>query len=110
MGIAALELSNTYIHQVILKVAGRCNLNCSYCYMYNKADSTWRRRPPLMSNEVFEAALERIYRHCQLTGQNRVHLAFHGGEPCLIGIKQFDTWCKRARQVLSEVAEVSLGI
>jgi sulfatase maturation enzyme AslB (radical SAM superfamily) len=25
-----------YIGQVILKVASRCNLNCSYCYVYNR--------------------------------------------------------------------------
>ena len=32
----------------VLKVVSRCNLNCSYCYVYNKGDSTWRTRPVLM--------------------------------------------------------------
>ena len=37
----------------IIKVASRCNLNCSYCYVYNQADTTWRDRPSVMSRETF---------------------------------------------------------
>lgn len=98
------------ITQLILKVAARCNLNCAYCYVFNQADSTWRRRPPLMSAEVFEAALERIRTHCHFTGQGRLRIAFHGGEPCLIGPDRFDAWCTRARQVLEGTTEVRFCI
>lgn len=70
-----------YISQVILKVASRCNLNCSYCYVYNMADSSWKQRPALMSNEVFEAALERSLQQCRATGQEQLRIAFHGANP-----------------------------
>jgi MoaA/NifB/PqqE/SkfB family radical SAM enzyme len=26
------------IEAIVLKIASRCNLNCSYCYMYNAGD------------------------------------------------------------------------
>ena len=97
-----------YISQVILKVASRCNLNCSYCYVFNMADSSWKRRPALMSNEVFEAALSRTLHQCRVTGQDRILIAFHGGEPCLIGPDTFDAWCGRARDVLGETVKVHL--
>ena len=97
-----------YVSQVILKVASRCNLNCSYCYVYNMADSTWKMRPALMSNEVFETALARISQQCRATGQDRFRIAFHGGEPCLIGPETFDAWCGRARAVLGEIVKLSL--
>jgi uncharacterized protein len=97
-----------YISQAILKVASRCNLNCSYCYVYNMADSTWKSRPAVMSNEVFEAALERILQQCRATGQDRFRIAFHGGEPCLIGPDRFDAWCGRARAVLGEIVRLRL--
>jgi uncharacterized protein len=107
---AYLEPRCLYITQLILKVASRCNLNCSYCYVYNKGDSAWMRRPPVMSTEVFEAALERIRRHCHFTGQRHLLIAFHGGEPCLIGPARLDAWCTRARQVLEGATEVRFSI
>ena len=36
----------------VVKVVSRCNLNCSYCYMYNLQDRTWRNQPGIMSAEV----------------------------------------------------------
>lgn len=97
-----------FISQVILKVASRCNLNCSYCYVFNMADSSWKRRPALMPDEVFEAALARTLHQCRATGQDRIRIAFHGGEPTLIGHDTFDAWCERARDVLGDVVKVHL--
>lgn len=85
-----------------LKVASRCNLNCSYCYVYNKGDRTWRDRPAIMPEHVFGATLERIRRHCERSGQGSVHLTFHGGEPCLVGPERFSRWCEQARDVLGD--------
>lgn len=101
---------NICISQAILKVASRCNLNCSYCYVYNMADSTWKLRPPLMTDEVFDTALKRIAEHCHETSQEDFRIAFHGGEPCLIGAEIFDTWCGRARAALDGVAHLQLVV
>ena len=94
----------------IFKVASRCNLDCSYCYVYNKGDATWKRRPPVMSDSVFDQALCRIRDHCESSGQDSVAISFHGGEPCLLGARRFDAWCARARQMLAGTARVSLRI
>jgi len=91
---------------VVLKVAGRCNLNCSYCYVYNKADATWRELPGVMPESTFLAAVERIRNHCTQTGQKNIVLLFHGGEPCLLGAKQFDAWCTAASEALAGLATV----
>jgi uncharacterized protein len=98
------------ISQFILKVASRCNLNCAYCYVYNKADSTWKQRPPLMSDAIFEVTLERIRNHCLFTGQEYANIIFHGGEPCLIGADKFDEWCTQARNRLKGVAKPGFSI
>jgi uncharacterized protein len=106
-----LDQATTQITQVILKVASRCNLDCSYCYVYNMADSTWENRPPVMSDETFQAALERIRRHCSIFGrQEHLRIAFHGGEPCLIGVKRFDRWCTSARKLLQDTVTLHLVI
>ena len=103
------EPSAAYITLLVLKVASRCNLNCSYCYVYNKGDSTWKGRPEIMPDAIFEATLERLRRHFLLTHQRKILIAFHGGEPCLIGAKKFGAWCTRTREAL-EGTEVRLAI
>ena len=74
-------LDHTPPLQFVLKVTSRCNLNCSYCYVYNKGDSTWKDRPVFMSDEVLDAALARIRAWCRASRQPRVSILFHGGEP-----------------------------
>ena len=39
-----------------------------------------------------------------------MNIAFHGGEPCLIGAEQFNSWCTESRRSLSGVAEVEFSI
>ena len=47
----------------VVKVASRCNLNCSYCYMYNLADRTYRDQPKLMSLATTGLLADRIAAH-----------------------------------------------
>lgn len=93
-----------------LKVVSRCNLDCSYCYVYHKADSTWRTRPRIMPDEVFRAALERIGEHCAKSGQRLVHLTFHGGEPLLAGVRRSARWCDMVRAELSFIEDVRISM
>ena len=94
----------------VLKVVSRCNLNCSYCYVYNKGDTTWRTRPIIMSDEVVDSAADRILDWCNLTGQSHVHVTFHGGEPLLAGRRRFDRWCRRIRTRLAGTADVAFNV
>lgn len=93
-----------------LKAVSRCNLNCNYCYVYNKGDDSWRDRPAVMPHAVFKAALRRIREYCLLSGQHSVELTYHGGEPCLLGPKRFAQWCREAEDALSDITEVKFGI
>ena len=94
----------------VLKVVSRCNLNCAYCYVYNKGDQTWRQRPVIMSDRVVEAALDRIEEWCGQTGQREVRITFHGGEPLLAGRRQFDHWARRCRERLAGTAKVAFNV
>jgi uncharacterized protein len=96
--------------QFVLKVASRCNLNCSYCYVYNKGDSSWRTRPAFIREDVVTAAIERIRRHVALSGQGTVRITFHGGEPLLAGPRRFSRWCTRLHDELADVAHVRLAV
>lgn len=71
--------------QFILKVHSRCNLSCSYCYVYEMADQAWRGLPKRMSVPVARKAVERIAEHVQTHGLESVDVILHGGEPLLAG-------------------------
>jgi len=94
---------NSPLPLIILKIASRCNLNCSYCYEFNLADQTWKTSPALMSADVFDNVLARVKRHIEYSGQKTIHFSFHGGEPCLVGYRRFHELCERAREVLEGV-------
>ena len=40
------------IDSVLLKVASRCNIDCSYCYVYQMGDLGWLRQPKLMARQT----------------------------------------------------------
>jgi uncharacterized protein len=71
--------------QFILKVHSRCNLSCSYCYVYEMADQAWRGLPKRMSLPVVGKAVERIAEHAERHGLTSVDVILHGGEPLLAG-------------------------
>jgi uncharacterized protein len=89
------------ISAVILKIASLCNLNCTYCYMYNHEDKSYLLRPKTISDETFEATLGAIRRYCERNG-TRMAINFHGGEPTLVGAERFDALAERARETLGE--------
>jgi len=79
--ISALRAFGGYVW----KIHSRCNLNCTYCYMYNLADRGCVDQPKMMSLETAEAAARRMRDHCLRHGRSRINIALHGGEPLLVG-------------------------
>src|SRR3984957_3538011 len=73
------------IQQFILKVHSRCNLSCSYCYVYEMADQGWRGLPQRMSQPVVGKTVDRIAEHAATHGLPAVDVILHGGEPLLAG-------------------------
>jgi len=96
--------------QFTLKVASRCNLACTYCYVYETGDSSWRERPRIMPDAVFDAAVCRIVEHCRLSGQTEVDVVFHGGEPSLVGRMRFERWCTALREAIRPIGALRLSV
>jgi uncharacterized protein len=68
---------------LVVKVTSRCNLNCSYCYMFNGGDVSYLRRPALMSADTVNALLSKVHSHCVRHKIEDFSIVFHGGEPLL---------------------------
>jgi uncharacterized protein len=84
----------------VIKVVSRCNLNCSYCYMYNLQDKTYRNQPLKMSLEVAQWMAKRIRSHGERHGHKRAHMILHGGEPLLAGMDYLHEWLEIVRKEL----------
>lgn len=75
----------TPFQQFVLKIHSRCNLACTYCYMYEMADQGWRRQPRRMSQSTIDSVAERIAEHARRNRLSQVDVILHGGEPLLAG-------------------------
>jgi uncharacterized protein len=80
-------MSHPVIHTIILKVVAPCNLNCTYCYEYNRGDDTWKTKPKSIEPETARKVAARIAEHVQQHGLTHFNVNLHGGEPMMLGAK-----------------------
>jgi uncharacterized protein len=66
--------------------------------MYNGADQSWRDLPRFMDLDVAAAALDDIAEYANEIGLRSVALIFHGGEPTLYPISQFQKLLELIRE------------
>lgn len=78
------------IHTFIIKVASRCNLNCTYCFVYNQPDKQWKNQPKLISEQTLQSTCEKIIEHLKFHSKKDVRIIFHGGEPLMGGLKHLN--------------------
>ncbi len=91
-----------FVNCLVLKIASRCNLNCTYCYMYNKGDNTYLLQPKFMSNEVTDNIINKALEHCVENNLNNFTFAFHGGEPLLCDESFFTGFVQKANDLFKE--------
>ncbi|TDC80218.1 FxsB family cyclophane-forming radical SAM/SPASM peptide maturase [Actinomadura sp. 7K507] len=95
--------------ELVLKVHGRCNLACDYCYVYESADKTWRTRPAAMPPGVIAATARRLAEHARDHDLKKAAVVLHGGEPLLAGKATLATVIARFRSVMPPSCEVEVS-
>lgn len=70
-------------NELILKVTSCCNLNCSYCYVFNQGDESYKNEPSVMNLEMIDNVVNRIKQHCETHKIPLFLVIFHGGEPLM---------------------------
>jgi len=91
---------------LILKVASRCNLNCSYCFMYNLGDTTYKGQPKFMSYDMIDSILEKTKKYILKHNKKEFSFIFHGGEPLLIEKDFYRTFVAKANDILKGLPDV----
>jgi len=95
------------IDTVLIKVASRCNINCTYCYVYNLGDDGWREMPNHISPKTTLAVSKALTELTQIQSRPFA-VVLHGGEPFLLGPRKLDRVLSTLRA--SVPTECSFGL
>ena len=95
--------------QVILKVAERCNLACSYCYYFEGGDRSFAEKPAVMNDSTLSSLAEFLARGVEELGLDDVWICFHGGEPFMVKPAALDRFCDVLVGALSSKCKLVLS-
>lgn len=94
---------------LVVKIASRCNLNCSYCFMYNLGDETYKLQPKFMSEDTVDAILLRTRNYILQYDKKYFSFLFHGGEPLLASPEFFVDFCEKVLAMQASLPGVKIG-
>lgn len=95
----ASEWAAQPVDYLLVKLASRCNLNCTYCYWFR--DEAVRQGPNRLTPDAQSKFIERLFEHIKCYQLKRFSILFHGGEPMLFGKERFAQFAEQ----LGDVAE-----
>ncbi|QZA58166.1 radical SAM protein [Candidatus Rhabdochlamydia porcellionis] len=95
---------------VILKTVERCNLKCKYCYFFYGGDESFKKHPPFISIKTIHLLNQFLVQGIKDLQLSRIEIIFHGGEPMLQPIKDFEEMCLLLQRDLFGLAEITFKI
>lgn len=98
------------INLFLIKVAARCNINCTYCYEYNLSDQSWKSKPPRMARETLCQTIYRMKEHIVEHKIKKITVVFHGGEPLLAGKDFFEFAVPYINSELQELCSIAFAM
>ncbi|MFY7671275.1 radical SAM protein [Tenacibaculum sp. MEBiC06402] len=94
-------------NSLALKIASRCNLNCSYCFMYNLGDTTYKKQPKFMSDDIVEQVISKTKAYVQKYNKKDFSFIFHGGEPLLTSKEFYINFVNKVQEIQKELPNVA---
>jgi uncharacterized protein len=82
---------------VLVKLASRCNIKCTYCYWFR--DATVYNKPAVLTRESEDGFCRRLEEHIRAFKLRHFLLVFHGGEPLLFPKYRFVALLRKLRDI-----------
>lgn len=95
------------IDTVLIKVASRCNINCSYCYVYNMGDDGWKQMPKAIAPDTIRA-LSIALATLSKDQDSEFTTVLHGGEPLMLGARRLEHLLSSLRENLSSEQKICM--
>ena len=92
---------------VVLKIVERCNINCTYCYMFNMDDQSYLKRPKYISIDTVKSVASFLRNGAIDLELDKVTLEFHGGEPLMLRRETFEEICNIFTDALHDLVDIS---
>jgi uncharacterized protein len=80
--------------EVILKVAERCNINCTYCYFFNSPDQSYKTHSKTVSEDTIFDLIKFLNEGVTELNIKYLSIDLHGGEPLILPKKKLKRICK----------------
>ncbi|HEV7381003.1 MAG TPA: radical SAM protein [Dyadobacter sp.] len=103
-------MSKQPLKGLILKVCSRCNLDCTYCYMYSQGDMSFLKQPKFISSDVIDQLCRRLTDYFTRNRPESFELILHGGEPTLLGTGAFDQLLTRISSETNSLVKLNYAV
>lgn len=98
------------ISTFFLRVSARCNLNCSYCYVFKHIDQSWKNLPPILPNEQVILFADRLKEYINNKEIKNIQIVFHGGEPLLVGENRLLEYMNIINNTINGLVKISYSM
>ncbi|WP_331351886.1 radical SAM protein [Cellvibrio sp. UBA7671] len=92
--------------QIVLKLISTCNLRCTYCYWFFKGDETWKKSSISLKSGTVEHLIEFLSEAQAELGVGEIDIIYHGGEPMMMKVLEFDDVCKKLKNALGGICRL----
>lgn len=92
--------------QVIIKTVERCNINCSYCYVFNMQDDSYRKHPIYITEQTIDEIICFLQEGSTTLGLEHIEFFFLGGEPLMQKKRHFVDMCSRLKKELTPLVNI----
>jgi len=82
---------------LLVKLASRCNIQCTYCYWFRDAEVY--KKPAVFTKDAEDAFCKRLEEHINEHQLEEFLIIYHGGEPLLFPKHRFITLQKKIREI-----------
>lgn len=96
--------------EAVLKVTERCNINCSYCYYFNKGNDDYRNHPVYIAEDTIREVAAFLAQGVGDLKADRVVVDFHGGEPLLMKPRRFAAMCRHLQDAIRPLCALVLNV
>ncbi|WCR54297.1 MAG: Anaerobic sulfatase-maturating enzyme [Wolbachia endosymbiont of Ctenocephalides orientis wCori] len=104
-----INLSSIKLY-IVFKLVERCNINCTYCYVFNGENDDWKSHPPYVKYEIVDKIIQFLVQGCKELNISNINTVFHGGEPLMYKKRAFDELCNNFNKALTPYTELDFAL